>query len=67
MSQKRAFAPKPDFLGHSLVHGADSLSVVANIEQDDEPFFDLTIRYAFRFMSVSQKNVFWDRHVFWDT
>ena len=46
--KKRAFVQNHVFLGHSLVHGADSLSVIANIEQDDEPFFDLTIRYAFK-------------------
>ena len=56
------------FLGHSLVHGADSLSVIANIEQDDRPFFDITICYAFKvYVDVPKKNVFGDRGMFFGT
>ena len=58
VSQKRAFVQNHIFLGHSLVHGADSLSVIANIEQDDRPFFDITIRYAFKvYVGVPKKRV----------
>ena len=37
---KNVFVPKHIFLGHSIesiVHGAESFSVFANIEQDDRP------------------------------
>ena len=35
LSQNKFF-----FLGHSLVHSADSFSVIVNTDQDDQPLFD---------------------------
>ena len=41
--QKNLLFSHNSFFGRTLVHGADSFSMMANIEQEDRPLFDTKI------------------------
>ena len=67
---KKNFLSQNTFLGHSIesiVHGAESFSVIANIEQDDRPLFDTKIHQTFKLYWVSQKMCLCPKTPFWDT